>query len=103
MSDDKIRVGTTVDTSGLKAGASDAQTITAQMVADLKAQYAQAQTAVKSALTQMSEAQQVFATGVARGTQGAISTLEAYQAEVTKAVGTQNALKAQLDAASAAL
>lgn len=42
MPDDTIRVGTAVDTSGLKAGQSAAQQITAQMVADLKAQYAQA-------------------------------------------------------------
>ncbi|MBV9762100.1 MAG: hypothetical protein JO340_16165 [Acidobacteriaceae bacterium] len=102
MPDDTIRVSTSVDTSGLRSGSSDASAITAQLVADLKAKYASAQSAVKAALAQMSEAQQTYGEGAKRGATAATEALALYQAELDKVVQLQNQLKAELDQATAA-
>jgi hypothetical protein len=104
MADDgTLRVSTSVDTSGLKAGQSEAQSITAATVADLRTQYQQASAAVRSALKDMTDAQAAFAKGAAEGNSAAISILAEYRGEAARTVQVEAEVKAALDRATRSL
>jgi hypothetical protein len=103
---DEIRIQTVVDMTGLRTGQSQAQQITAQMVADLKAQYAQASAAVRGSLDQITSAQENLRVAVERGTGTASqwsSVLSQQREKAGEAVQAQAELKARLDAATRSL
>lgn len=54
---DLIKVGTSVDTSGLKSGMAEASSVTRASLEELKSQYAEAATQVKAISQQMADAQ----------------------------------------------
>lgn len=54
---DLIKVGTSVDTSGLKSGMAEASSVTRASLEELKSQYAEAATQVKAISRQMADAQ----------------------------------------------
>jgi hypothetical protein len=97
--DGTIRVGTQVDTSGLKAGSSESKAITNELLADLKAQYAQATAAVKQATANMAEATAYMGQSARAGVTEAVAALKTYEQELLTAQLAQSQVKASMDLA----
>jgi len=80
-----IRIGTSVDTSGLKQGKAEAISVNAQLLAELKSQYEQMRDVVRQATANMATAEEQFGQAAAAGNQVAIDAVNRYEAQLSKA------------------
>jgi hypothetical protein len=102
MPDDTIRVGTTVDLSGLNSGMSAAVETVKRSMSQLKAEFRSAQAALTQATADLAEAQAQLGAAAAAGNQQAIEIIGQYEAPVQAAAASMKELQAAILQESAA-